>query len=110
MSCKFGLANCRSSSSTRKYVAELAPHGLFDASRSYSSTVSVCKLAIRGGGAHSRLGHSKPQETGRVSEWPASHAPVTRLKGAFQHHVAPPLSGRAGGTPSPDTRRPATEA
>jgi len=31
---------------TRKYVAELAPHGLFDASRSYSSTVSICKLAI----------------------------------------------------------------
>jgi hypothetical protein len=32
MSCKFGLASCRSNSSTRKYAAELAPHKVLDAS------------------------------------------------------------------------------
>jgi len=42
MSCKFGLASCRSNSAARKYASELAPHRLFDASRNCSSTLSVC--------------------------------------------------------------------
>ena len=42
LSCKFGLASCRSNSSTRKYASELAPQRPFDASRSCSSTLSVC--------------------------------------------------------------------
>ena len=42
LSCKFGLASCRSNSSTRKYASELAPHRPFDASRSCSSTLSMC--------------------------------------------------------------------
>ena len=42
MSCKFEFASSRSNSSTRKYASELAPQRHFDASRSCSSTLSVC--------------------------------------------------------------------
>jgi hypothetical protein len=42
MSCKFEFASSRSNSSTRKYASELAPQRPFDASRSCSSTLSVC--------------------------------------------------------------------